>query len=661
MTVTSLGVRNEYTATAGQTIFTYTFLIFGSSDLNVYITPSGQTANDSTDITTAYTITSGIENPGGGAITLDSGATSGDLVTIVSNIVNSRTTDYQNSGDFEPDTVNDDFDRTLSLVKQQLDSTSRTLSFPQSLQNASSLTLPLPEAGLFVVWNGSEDGLVNSGAPGSVINSDLTGTTVQMVANASLSSGDIIITTGYSVAGDGGDNTFLVRLVTGATADGGALIKGVGNPAIEFVGLFPSNIKNIRQYGQTTSLTFNVPTDFATLQLALDEFSAFEFPEDEKGVVNIESAHVLTAGFRVENVDLSAVTITSVDATVAVTAGFTFVSNTDLSSDVPRSAGICFLGVSAFMPVWDILVNLAARTLTVTGYEIDYGSSGIINPTKGVINTQVGSNLRVTTASRLQAAQSVFTGAAGDNVGITLSATANFQDADLSGAVTNACLDVSRGSYVHCKGANLTSSGTNTEGLYVRRSTVSAEGVNLTNNALGIRAANKSDVGANGSTFDGCTNDVKAEQGSEIDVSGSLKSAAALDPSDSIVPNGAGGTMLLRMFNTEQFGCEVRDSDFNDEEETATGTFTVSGFIPATLIDSSGGAVTGTLGTNTIIPTGFIKTIVMTNASNSSTVSVTNHETSDPEVITFAAVDDTAILLFTGSEWITIKLSGATV
>lgn len=249
MTVTSLGVRNEYTATASQKIFNFTFLIFGTSDLNVYITPSGQDANDSTDITTAYTITSGVGDPNGGAISLNSGTNSGDLVTIVSSITNDRTVDYQSSGDFDEATVNGDFDKQLSLVKQQRDSTSRTLSFEQSLQNASSLSLPTPVAGQYMVWKADLTGLETTGAPGSILNDDLTGTTTQMVANASLVAGDIIMTTGYGTTGDGGDNMFLARAVTGATADGGSLIKGVGNAAIEFVGLFPKGVHNAKQWG----------------------------------------------------------------------------------------------------------------------------------------------------------------------------------------------------------------------------------------------------------------------------------------------------------------------------------------------------------------------------------------------------------------------------
>ena len=250
MTVTALPVRDEYTGTSGQTIFNHTFLIFSNQDLTVYITPSGQEADDTADLTTAYTVNVGtIGNPVGGFITLDSGVSAGDLVTIISNIADNRTTDYQHSGDFLPDTVNDDFDRVVSLTKQQADRSGRTLSFPDSLQNATALTLSLPEAGLYLAWKGDESGVENVGAPGSVLPSELNGTTAQMVANASLSAGEYIITSGYGANGDGGDNTFLSRAVTGATADGGSLLKGVGNTAIEFVGLFPKDIHNVKQWG----------------------------------------------------------------------------------------------------------------------------------------------------------------------------------------------------------------------------------------------------------------------------------------------------------------------------------------------------------------------------------------------------------------------------
>ncbi len=160
MTITIAPARNEYTANAGQTIFNYTFKIFEDTDLNVYITPSGQVANDSTDITTSYTVT-GLGDEDGGTITLSTGASANDLVTIVSNVPSSRATDYQNNGDFRPPVVNADFDRVVSIAKKVEDVTNRTVVLPQSQQGSKPLSLPAPVAGLGVRWNGEETGLEN--------------------------------------------------------------------------------------------------------------------------------------------------------------------------------------------------------------------------------------------------------------------------------------------------------------------------------------------------------------------------------------------------------------------------------------------------------------------------------------------------------------------
>lgn len=86
--------------------------------------------------------------------------------------------------------------------------------------------------------------------------------------------------------------------------------------------------------------------------------------------------------------------------------------------------------------------------------------------------------------------------------------------------------------------------------------------------------------------------------------------------------------------------------------QVATGTYTITTGVRSTKIDSSGGAVTATLGAGDYI--GQTHTIVMTDAANASTVSITNHETSDPEVYNFDAVDETLVVLWTGTEWVTL-------
>jgi len=160
MTITTNDTRDEYTATAGQTLFSYTFKIFAATDLNVYVTPSGQDADDDNDLVTGYAVT-GLGDEDGGTITLVTPASSGDAVTIVSDIPESRTTNYQNNGDFLPDAVNDDFDRVVSLAKQTSDRTTRTLVFQESLQGATDLDLPTPSALKFIRWKSDLSGMEN--------------------------------------------------------------------------------------------------------------------------------------------------------------------------------------------------------------------------------------------------------------------------------------------------------------------------------------------------------------------------------------------------------------------------------------------------------------------------------------------------------------------
>lgn len=208
MTITTNDTRDEYTASAGQTVFNYTFKIFADTDLNVYQTPSGQTANDTTDLITDYTVT-GVGATAGGTITLTTAASAGDLITIVSNIPDSRTTDYQYDGDFIPDVVNDDFDRVVSLVKQVNDRANRGLAFQESEQGSSGFTLPQPMAGYYVRWNGTLDGFEN--VPFTTTDPGAPSLTVATLANVTdADTGDWRYVQGYSTVGDGGHGVWVL-------------------------------------------------------------------------------------------------------------------------------------------------------------------------------------------------------------------------------------------------------------------------------------------------------------------------------------------------------------------------------------------------------------------------------------------------------------------
>jgi hypothetical protein len=297
------------------------------------------------------------------------------------------------------------------------------------------------------------------------------------------------------------------------------------------------------------SVTIRIPTDAPDLQSALNAISDLT---SVPIIINIESGHILTSGFRITNRDCSFIKINSSDPFVNVSPTMTLVSNSDLSSDIPRSTLIAFLGVRSKMPTWNILVDMSAVSC-VSGYELDYASDGVVLPTKGVKNTSFsglpinGCNCRITSNSRLQAALTIWTGAKAGNVAVSLNAFANFQNADLSDTDNEACLDVSRGSIVHALQANV--SNGSYAGVYVRRSFLSCQQINLSNCVLGIWASSGSHVAAVDATFDGCTQDVKCEGGSIIGLNRALKSGVNLNPQNSVVQNATSGTSVARAFN----------------------------------------------------------------------------------------------------------------
>ena len=125
LTVGDLTPRAQYTATSGQTVFSYNFPIFTDSDLKVYVGSALQT------ITTDYTV-SGAATSSGGNVTLTSGATAGDIVTIYRDLPVARTTDYATGGALLAENLNDDLDKLVMMIQQvEYDLNNRTLRFGQ--------------------------------------------------------------------------------------------------------------------------------------------------------------------------------------------------------------------------------------------------------------------------------------------------------------------------------------------------------------------------------------------------------------------------------------------------------------------------------------------------------------------------------------------------
>ena len=295
MTITTNDARDEYTSGPGQTVFNYTFKIFASDELDVYVTPAGQEANDSTDLTTDYVVDSGtIGNEAGGFITFNTPLSSGDKVTIASGIPYDRTTDYQFNGDFNPTTVNNDNDRQTAQIKQVLELARKAVVFGQAQQGTSGLTSEAPEAGKFIRWKSDLAGFENVSlqeiSDGVVAVEDLIivfDTVADMIGDTSgiITVGQTIRTRGYTEAGDGGDNLYEIVAAGTGTDDGGSFIDLSTHQA---KGLFLGDVVNVRQYGAVGDGTTD---DTAAFQAAEAAESRFNVPG---GLYNISYAPDVT-------------------------------------------------------------------------------------------------------------------------------------------------------------------------------------------------------------------------------------------------------------------------------------------------------------------------------------------------------------------------------
>lgn len=126
--------RTQYTATASQTVFTIPFEFFSNADLVVYQNTTLKT------LTTHYTAT-GAGVTGGGTLTLVTGATAGDVITIIRDIPVKRVTDFPTSGPFNVEALNSDLDRLTAMVREREDQVSRVISLAQT-DTAVNLYLP---------------------------------------------------------------------------------------------------------------------------------------------------------------------------------------------------------------------------------------------------------------------------------------------------------------------------------------------------------------------------------------------------------------------------------------------------------------------------------------------------------------------------------------
>ena len=151
ITISDTTPRVNYTASSSQTAFTVNFPFFADSDLKVYQNDTLKT------LTTDYTVT-GAGASAGGTMTLGTGATSGDIISILRDVPVARTTDFATSGAFQIDTLNTDLDKHTAMV-QELEFDFRRTPKVKPASTTLDLVFPEPTASQVIAWNAAGDGL----------------------------------------------------------------------------------------------------------------------------------------------------------------------------------------------------------------------------------------------------------------------------------------------------------------------------------------------------------------------------------------------------------------------------------------------------------------------------------------------------------------------
>ena len=136
MTVSALITRNDITATASQTSFTYTFRVLAATDMDVY--------QNGVLLSSGYTVNN-VGTTTGGTVVLDTGVPVGQIVSLVLAMPLDRTTDYQNSGKFLAGDVNGDFDKIYigAIQNENLNDRSLRLKDVEPPTSGVDMTLPL--------------------------------------------------------------------------------------------------------------------------------------------------------------------------------------------------------------------------------------------------------------------------------------------------------------------------------------------------------------------------------------------------------------------------------------------------------------------------------------------------------------------------------------
>lgn len=230
----------------------------------------------------------------------------------------------------------------------------------------------------------------------------------------------------------------------------------------------------------TSSLTVNIPTDYPTLQLAIDDLSKYNISQSSTIFLNIESGHRPESGIHVENGDYGRFTVKSTDAEVLCADTFT---------------GMFIECRNARAPVLATIINLNFKGTYAA--HISEASEFYINSYCGFKNG--GGQGIYCRASRVRGGYIVLTGMGDKTIWCTRSSTVSLPQSDLSGQrAGDYGVYVSRGSIIDLTTSKVNNMNVTVSAIGVMRSRLAFIQSEVNNSAANaITASQSAAVGAN--------------------------------------------------------------------------------------------------------------------------------------------------------------------
>jgi hypothetical protein len=159
MTATLNDGFTQTTATGGETTIDFDFLIYGKDDIAFYETDLSGVITLLVRGTDYSIADAELLDPSGGEIVLDvgvypTGATAGHKFTCISDIAETRSSDFQQGGDFFAQTLNTNLDRLTRVTQQLRRDVDKKAGLPVDSTLAGITFTDAPQDGYGVIWDG---------------------------------------------------------------------------------------------------------------------------------------------------------------------------------------------------------------------------------------------------------------------------------------------------------------------------------------------------------------------------------------------------------------------------------------------------------------------------------------------------------------------------